>query len=38
MSLNNEVVKIIERGIEVSRKQKNTKAANELRSLLDEID
>src|SRR5258708_20756953 len=38
MSLNDEAVKIIEQGIEVARKQNNTKAANELRSLLDEME
>jgi len=38
LSLNEEAMIIIERGIAQAKKQTNLKAANELRSLLDEID
>ena len=38
ISLNEEAVKIIEQGIAEARKQNNTKAASELRSLLDEME
>lgn len=36
LSLNDEATKIIEQGIVEAKKQNNLKAANELRSLLDE--
>lgn len=38
MSLSDDAVKIIEQGIEEAKKQNNTKASNELRSLLDEME
>jgi hypothetical protein len=38
LNLNDEVAKIIENGITQAKKQNNLKAANELKSLLDEID
>jgi tetratricopeptide (TPR) repeat protein len=38
LSLNNEAAKIIEVGIGEAKKQNNIKAANELRSLLDEME
>ena len=38
LSLNEEAVKIIKQGMAAARKQNNTKAASELRSLLDEMD
>ncbi len=38
LSLNEEVIKIIENGIVQAKKQNNQKAANELRSLLDELE
>ena len=38
LSLNDEAAKIIEQGVEKAKKQSNLKAANELRSLLDEME
>jgi tetratricopeptide (TPR) repeat protein len=38
LSLNDQAIKIIEKGIVEAKKQNNTKAASELRSLLDEMD
>lgn len=38
LALNDEALKIIEQGVAEAKKQKNTKAANELKSLLDEIE
>ena len=37
LSLNEEVIKIIESGIAEAKKQNNVKAASELRSLLDDL-
>ena len=36
LALNSEAILLIEKGISEAKKQNNTKAANELRSLLDE--
>jgi len=38
LSLSSRAVEVINRGMEEARKQNNTKATNELRSLLDEME